>query len=188
MWSVLTQILSNKSKARVLQLRGLLQTTKKGATHVDEYVLKMQCLADALMVVGQAISDDDLIMYILGGLGSEYESVVVNLTSKDSVTLQEVQFMLQSQELRLEQQHALFALDLHPPTVNYASVTKNESSTSSSGYSAHNRGSQCGRGDRFYPNRNTGNRPICQLCNKLGHVVLKCYKRFDLSFHGDTRS
>ncbi|WKA02121.1 hypothetical protein VitviT2T_020344 [Vitis vinifera] len=27
-----------------------------------------------------------------------------------------------------------------------------------------------------------GNKPICQLCGKIGHVVVKCYKRFDISF------
>ena len=27
-----------------------------------------------------------------------------------------------------------------------------------------------------------GNKPICQLYGKIGHVVAKCYKRFDISF------
>jgi ribosomal protein L15 len=30
----------------------------------------------------------------------------------------------------------------------------------------------------------SGDRPICQLCGKEGHTVLKCYKRFDHSFTG----
>uniref|UniRef100_A0A803QIH1 Reverse transcriptase Ty1/copia-type domain-containing protein n=1 Tax=Cannabis sativa TaxID=3483 RepID=A0A803QIH1_CANSA len=52
----------------------------------------------------QLLLDDDLILYILGGLGHEYKALVVNLTFRhDQVSLQEVQYMLQSQEIRLEQ-------------------------------------------------------------------------------------
>jgi histone deacetylase 1/2 len=29
-----------------------------------------------------------------------------------------------------------------------------------------------------------GDRPVCQLCGKEGHTVIKCYKRFDHSFTG----
>ena len=40
----------------------------------------MQGIADSLSSVGNAISDEELILYVLGGIGSKYESVVVNLT------------------------------------------------------------------------------------------------------------
>ena len=56
---------------------------------VEDYFLKMKSIAHDLMVAGHPISDDDLVLYILGGIGQEYESVIVNLTSKDSVTLTE---------------------------------------------------------------------------------------------------
>ena len=45
------------------------------------------------MSAGQSVYDDELVLYILGGLGSKFDSVVVNLTSKDSVTLPEAQFL-----------------------------------------------------------------------------------------------
>ncbi|KAL5565047.1 hypothetical protein UlMin_028211 [Ulmus minor] len=38
----------------------------------------------------------------------------------------------------------------------------------------------CGRGR----GRSYNNRPQCQLCGKVGHIVLKCYYRFDQNFHG----
>ena len=40
-------------------------------------------------------------LYILSGLGPEYESVVVNITSKVHITLQRVMFMLQNHEQRI---------------------------------------------------------------------------------------
>ena len=68
----------------------------------------MKNLADNHNQLGQTISDDELILYILGGVGPEYESVVVNLTSRqDDLNLQEVQFMLQSQDMRIESMNAL---------------------------------------------------------------------------------
>ena len=68
-WSVLHKLFSTKSKARALQLRLFLQTTKKGGNSIEEYVLKMKTLVNSFIAAGQEISDDDLILYILGGLG-----------------------------------------------------------------------------------------------------------------------
>jgi hypothetical protein len=49
----------------------------------------------------------------------------------------------------------------------------------------NNRGRGNGRG-RSNGGRQGGNgeRVTCQLCGKDGHTVLKCYKRFDVSFTG----
>ncbi|XP_060970030.1 uncharacterized protein LOC133037187 [Cannabis sativa] len=104
LWVTLENSYTTSSKARTLQLRFQLQSLKKGSLSIHDYILKMKNIADGLSAAGQLLSDDDLILYILGGLGHEYEAVVVNLTSRhDQVTLQEVQYMLQSQEIRLEQ-------------------------------------------------------------------------------------
>ena len=88
-WELLEQLFFTKSKARLRHLRFFLQTTKKGSLTIEDDILKMKSLAHELMIAGQVIPDDEIVLYILGGLGSEYESVVVNLTSKDSVTLPE---------------------------------------------------------------------------------------------------
>ena len=70
------------SKVRVLQIRFQLQYLKKLATPIEEYIFKIRSLTDLLNSVGHFIADDKLILYILGGLGQEYEFVVVNLTSR----------------------------------------------------------------------------------------------------------
>ena len=57
---------------------------------MEEYILKMKGITHDLMAAGQHVSDDKLILYILGGLGSDFESIVVNLTSRDAITLQEL--------------------------------------------------------------------------------------------------
>ncbi|KAL5758975.1 hypothetical protein ACOSP7_021586 [Xanthoceras sorbifolium] len=55
---------------------------KKGALLINDYVLKMKGFSEALGAAGQAMSNDDLILSILGGLGAEYDSVVVAITTK----------------------------------------------------------------------------------------------------------
>lgn len=78
-----------------MQLRMMLQTIKKGILSVEEYILKMRGLANNLNFIGQVITDEDLIFYILARFGLEYEYIIVNLTSRnDAFTLQEVQFSL----------------------------------------------------------------------------------------------
>lgn len=104
-WKTLEQLNSTKSKARVLNLRFLLQSDKKGAMNIEEYFLKIKTIGGELVATGQSISDEDLLLYILGWLGPDYESVVVNLTSKDIVTLPESQVLLQIHESPIENFH-----------------------------------------------------------------------------------
>ena len=114
-WIVLEQLFSTKSKTRALQL----QTLKKGNGSIEDYVLKMKSLATSLIATGQQISDDELILYILRGLGLEFESVIVNLTSGESVTLQEVQYMLQTHEMRLESLNTTTMVELSHSTAHF---------------------------------------------------------------------
>ena len=68
-WNIFDQLFSTRSKARILELRFSLQTTQKGADSVEEYILKMKVIAHDLKAADQHISEDELILYILGGLG-----------------------------------------------------------------------------------------------------------------------
>ena len=55
-----------QSRARVLQLRSMLQTMKKGEMSIEEYFVKMKKVVDLLnMSAGQTITDDELLLYIL---------------------------------------------------------------------------------------------------------------------------
>jgi histone deacetylase 1/2 len=52
------------------------------------------------------------------------------------------------------------------------------------------RGQGRGIGGRGQTNQACGNgngapRPVCQICNKIGHIALRCYSRFDHAYGGD---
>ena len=167
-WTVLATLFATKSKARILQVKGLLQSTKKGSLFVEEYILKMKLYADTLMEAGEPITEDCLCLYILGGLGSEYEAVVVNLTNRsDSISLQDLQYSLQTQEMRLQ---SLASSNLDQIQANMANLSIQNNSR---GNGRGSRGSmQRGGRNRGQGRSNgRGNRVVCQLCGKMGHTV-----------------
>lgn len=177
---LLDTLFATQSRARILQLRFQLQSLKKGSLTINDYVLKMKSLADGLTAAGQVFTDEDLILYILGGLGPEYDSVVINFTSRgDRISLSEVQFLLQSQELRIDQQTSL-ASDVVLPSAQYASRGRRPSAPPPSGRPPNPRGRGRGRGRGR--NGNNFNRITCQMCTRTGHSAAKCYHRFDPAF------
>lgn len=60
----------------------------------------MRTIADGLRAAGQEITNDDLILHFLAGLGSEFDAVVVSLTTRgDLPSLSEVHSILQTHEM-----------------------------------------------------------------------------------------
>uniref|UniRef100_A0A803PBD2 Retrotransposon Copia-like N-terminal domain-containing protein n=1 Tax=Cannabis sativa TaxID=3483 RepID=A0A803PBD2_CANSA len=164
---LMSWLFNSISEGMLGHLRGLLQSTKKGSTTIEEYILKMRYLGDALMAAGQQITDDKLILYILGGLGNKYDLAI---------------------EMRIDQQTSIAALDLHNPTANYAVANKkNTSSAQNNGTNSRGHGSTTGQGGRNYNNR-CANCFIFQVCGRVGHKAIKCYHRFNLSYQGENNS
>ena len=144
------------------------------------------------MSAGQCVSDDELVLYILEGLGSKFDSVVVYLTSKDSVTLPEAQCLLQRQELRLETLNTNPIVDVSHATTNNATTAYRRGNFNSSsqhpttrGYPAH-RGCGQGRSSSGYRGSYGPPKLSCQIYGKQGHSALKCYHLFDISFSGNS--
>lgn len=176
-WLTLERLFLSQSKARTMQLRMALQTTKKGAMTIEEYFLKMRSLTDHLSAVGQIVTDEDLQMYILAGFGIDYEALVVNFMQRtDSPSLQEMQLAFQSYELRIAQQLSQFSgVDPSAHAAFYGGAR-----------GTFGRGSGSVRGG-FAKNHNSKS-IVCQLCRKAGHVALKCFRRFDVHFTSNTES
>lgn len=114
------------------------------------------------------ISDQELILYGLNGLGSEYEYVVVHLTHFMQIhTLQDVQYELMMHETRLEQQNTLSQILISNSLANIVYNNNNSNRSNSNGREVRGRR---GRNNRLY----------CHLCQSQGHDTLKCHKIFDI--------
>ncbi|KAL5743126.1 hypothetical protein ACOSP7_029858 [Xanthoceras sorbifolium] len=105
--------------AKILNLRQQLQTIKKGSHSVSDFVLKIKNIGDALSAAGEEVSERDLLLSLMHGVGHEYDSVVVLISSQRStMSLEEAQFLLLMHEQRIEELNS--PIGFGGPTANYA--------------------------------------------------------------------
>ncbi|KAL5854653.1 hypothetical protein ACOSQ4_004455 [Xanthoceras sorbifolium] len=181
MWTKLERVYSQQSIARILQLRQQLQSIKKGSDSISDFVLKLKNIGDVLLEAGEDVSERDLLLALMNGVGHEYDSVVVLISSQQhTMPLDDARFLFLMHEQRIE------SLNVHAPTAHFASNNNsynNRSNANREGNSGNYRGNRPrGRGGRF-PSRG-GGKIHCQLCSKPGHGALQCYRHFDQQFQG----
>ncbi|KAL5772768.1 hypothetical protein ACOSQ2_012692 [Xanthoceras sorbifolium] len=159
--------------AKILNLRQQLQTIKKGSHSVSDFVLKIKNIGDALSAAEEEVSERDLLLSLMHGVGHEYDAVVVLISSQRStMSLEEAQFLLLMHEQRIEELNS--PNNFGGPAANYAA--NNTRGGNPGGFNrSGSRGR--GRGGRF-----GGRKLYCQLCTKPGHHVFQCYHRFDQQF------
>ena len=159
-----------------------------------DYIMKVKGAADNLAAIGEPVLEQDQVMNLLGGLGSDYNAVVTAINIRDDkISIEAVHSMLLAFEHRLEQQSSLDHIS--PISACYASSSNNRGGgrkyNGSRGHSHISNTSNytyrgCGRGGKYGYNgrHNSTNpeKPQCQLCGKFGHTVHVCYHRFDISY------
>jgi gag-polypeptide of LTR copia-type len=200
LWLKLQQIHGSQSLERVLELKLQLQTSKKGGSSCAQYIQHMQSIADCLRSIGSDVSEDDLILYTLQGLGSDYENFVtaVSLRSR-SLSMPELQSLLFSHEARLKAlvpspimhltttPDASSSVHVVPPVLYAGTPQSKYSQPNSEHFNRSNYSRGChnsrGRGRARY-NNSSLDKPQCQICFRWGHTVAKCYHRFDLAYSG----
>ena len=102
------------------------------------------------------------------------------------MSLEDLYGHMLSHELRLAQ---------NQPTVDLSNVSANFTNKGPSNRGGrHSSNYSSNRGSRFSLNNHRGrgrgrqnysyssNRPVCQVCQKPGHVALQCYHRFDNTY------
>lgn len=115
-----------------MHLRLNLTSTKKGSLLIAHFFQKMKTFGDALLAIGQPLTDSELISYILVGLSPKYDSLITSLTTRlDPMSLQEVYGHLLTYELRLEHQNT--TLDITVASVNTLSKGKTHAYPSTKG-------------------------------------------------------
>ncbi|KAJ9682724.1 hypothetical protein PVL29_018620 [Vitis rotundifolia] len=168
-WTALEKIFSAASKARIMQLRFQLQTTKKGGLSMMEYLLKIKSIVDNLLAIGENITEQHRILYLLAGLGAEYNLFVISVTSgHEPLSLEEIHSMLLTHENRLEQQHTTEETNLLQANITTMNIQGHNKKNQKSGqFKTQGRGNQnqqqfnhqnFGRGrGRGHYNNNGGN-------------------------------
>jgi len=101
-WCALAKYFSSQSRARVIQLRIELVNTRKGAQSAHDFFMQIKHMTDELAFTVHALHCDEIICYLLSGLGHDCDSFVTTITAcTDLITLEKVYALLLTTESRL---------------------------------------------------------------------------------------
>ena len=177
-----------------MQFRSELQNLQKGGLAMRDYLNKMKTIMDSFALINDILPIRDQILAITAGLGHDYESITVQITSDlNAYKLTDVIGLLFAHEKQLEQ-YNIHASSVIPtanaayqnPQKKFSHPTQGNSSQNLGSFHGHSgtkfHGSKGAKG-QGYGGRNSA-KPQCQLCGKMGHIFLKCYHCFDPFFIG----
>nr|DAD20672.1 TPA_asm: hypothetical protein HUJ06_022135 [Nelumbo nucifera] len=103
LWKSLEKHFASKPQVQVMQLHVELQHLRKGMLPMVDYLQKAKLLANSLAVVGSPISEFDLNLRILMGLGPDYEAFVTSANARsDELSTEELNGTLLNHELQKE--------------------------------------------------------------------------------------
>ncbi|KAL4318894.1 hypothetical protein GQ457_18G016980 [Hibiscus cannabinus] len=179
-WSTVKKLYSNFSTTKVMNLHCRLRALKKGTLTIREYTTQIKEICDLLATSGSPVAEVEQIATILNGLPTEFEPFIAAITvSREPYNLESVTSALHDAESRiLDPMRVPVGINL----TQFSNSNTGEGSTANKAgqrpyYNSRSRDQHAGR----YKGRP---RVQCQLCGKLGHLVDRCWHRFDQSFKG----
>ena len=144
--------------------------------------MQIKRMTNELVVAGHALHYDEIISYLLSGLGYAYDSYITTITTCTyTVTLEKIYALLLTTESRMLYNNSLIV----QPSVHVA--THQPLFSSYRGRTPY-RGKGWNYREVSFCNvsngRNTFHRDtmICQVCDKPGHSVKKRYHQFDVTY------
>jgi hypothetical protein len=196
-WTALQTSFASQSRAKLVHLRTQLASTRKNELTAAEYYFQLKNIADELHLAGHPLPPDDFVAYLLAGLGPEYDSLVTHISTRDTITVDELYALLLTTEARLNNHkplavgtpppantvHALYSRNSVPSQSSPPQGNSNRGRGNSTNYRGRgNRGNRYGRGNGA-PRQNYGNNSsiTCQICAKTGHTAHACYYRYEQS-------
>ncbi|KAL4302277.1 hypothetical protein GQ457_10G024220 [Hibiscus cannabinus] len=176
-WSTVLRFFTSRSTTTIMSLHYKLRSLKKGDLSMRAYVSQVKEICNALASSGSLISDLEIIATILNGLTIEYQPFVAIITaSRDPFTLDAAISVLLDAETQLSNFNPLSdvssSLNVVQASAANLDIGKEADSSTNMPYRQSSRGR--GRFGRM--------RLQCQLCGKLGHLVDRCWHRFDENF------
>lgn len=130
-WEVLETLYGRHKRDRIKQMRGELQALKKSCSSMEEYLHKAKSWSPCLHGARKPTDDDEFILYILCGLGLEFDPIVATLNATDNFPLENVIGKLRDFDLRISfTTHNNTTIALY---TNYATRSKSTSNKTNSG-------------------------------------------------------
>ncbi|KAF5450075.1 hypothetical protein F2P56_030454 [Juglans regia] len=83
-WKKLKNLYASRSRTRAMQLKEELTLIHRGNRSITEYLHAVKALADEIAIIDHPISDDDLTLYVLNGLGPDFRGIAVPIRARES--------------------------------------------------------------------------------------------------------
>jgi hypothetical protein len=168
---------SSQNCAQIMQVCYQLSNTKKADMSAAAYYHKMKGYADTMASLGHPLTDEEVLGYMLAGLGADYEPLVTSVTTHDEpLSLTSFFAHLLSMEVRILQNTSAPEIQ---SSINAASRQFTNNRGGGRGGSGHGHGG-LGRGSGG--RGRGGPKPTCQVCNKYGHDALHCRQHFNHTY------
>ncbi|KAF8391041.1 hypothetical protein HHK36_023341 [Tetracentron sinense] len=209
-WNTLHDAYAQDSQEREFHLTQKLQMLRKGTSSLSDYIRVFKNICDDLAAIGKPLDDKKKVFWLLNGLGVEYKSFITTMLKPPTPSYKEIIPLLQSHETWISTHETQ-----QPNNQTVAFVTQRGRGSPNRGrynnFSSRGRGfTQMSHMDKgnYIPNQpptgknpnkkselnisknggkffDSGSLPTCQICEKRGHVALKCWYRFNQSFAPD---
>ena len=98
-WQKLNTLYASKSQTRAMQLKEELTLIQRGNRPISDYLHAVKSLADEIAIIDHPISDDDLTLYVLNGLGSDFREIAAPIRAREkSLAFEELHDLLVGHE------------------------------------------------------------------------------------------
>ncbi|CAA3030884.1 CCHC-type integrase [Olea europaea subsp. europaea] len=166
-WQHLACLFASKSRARIMQLKGDLTLIQRGSRTVSEFLHAVKVIADELSLIDAPVSEDDLTLYVLNGLGPEFRDMVAPIrTHETALSFTELYDLLVGHE------HYIKCMD---GNTSILVVTANSSQRRS--FNGRTKNGKHKSKPQFNNMQATWKSSVvCQFCDQHGHSAKNCGK------------
>ncbi|KAB2626027.1 hypothetical protein D8674_017687 [Pyrus ussuriensis x Pyrus communis] len=140
-WDKLLHLFASKARARVLGLKERLTLLRRENKPISEYLQEVRIIADELAIIDVPLSDDDLLLYILNGVGSDFKEIAAVVRSRDTlISFENLHDKLVEHEAALKRDDTIVV----PPVITANVTQTSRFHTSNRGFRSHNSNSNRG--------------------------------------------
>lgn len=189
-WKKLSTLYASKSRTRAMQLKEELTLIQCENRPILEYLHEVKGLADEITLIDHPISDDDLTLYVLNGLGPDFCEIAAPIRAREkSLAFEELHDLLVGHESYLRRMEA--ATQQLVVAANFTSrhsgffATQQPKGTNKSNGPSRSQGQNRSSIGPFWDQKRSNNlgrpnfnqrrfQPKCQYCDQLGHTAKAC--------------
>ncbi|OIT29066.1 retrovirus-related pol polyprotein from transposon tnt 1-94, partial [Nicotiana attenuata] len=189
-WEILQTTYANKSQSRIFSLRDTLANLKRDSRSISEYMKDIKSISDDLASSGSPLANEELVIKILSGLGSEYKKLSAAIRARDNtISFEELYDKLLAHEMFIKHSEPKLEnpiITAHLPKQKSRNYNpSNDRMGPIQNTSTNQRTNSFQNSNSFHPNnRSNQQRVQCQLCDKFEHIAKVCRSKSHSALEG----